>query len=1171
MSAIQEENWDIDSNYSENHYRDLYENAPVAFFSVGSDGLIRYANRAAGLLLGYGSPTDLKGRLILDLYANTPDGKEKAQGLLKRFRDGAPIVSEELQMKKEDGSPNWVALSVNAIHDDVGQVIASRSVAVDIERRKQAEAALQHAREYSDNLIETAHVMIVGLDVSGMLTIFNRRAEEITGYRKQDLEGKNWFEVFAPKNRYPQVWEEFNRLVDGGASRFFENPILTKTGEERQIAWQNNEIKLDNQVVGTLSFGMDISARVRAEQQWETLLETLPDGVVVVDADGKILIVNTQTEFLFGYQRAEMLGQPVEVLLPESIRPIHPRHRKNYLSAPKNRPMGSGLELYGRKKDGAQFPVDVSLNTMETEDGRAAIAIIRDVTIRKHAEVLQQRTNRALRILSETSQSLIHIQDEQELFNDICRIVVETGGYRLAWIGLAEHDQKKTVRPIAQYGYEEGYLEALNITWADVERGRGPTGTAIRSGKPVVVQNILNNPDFAPWREEAAKHGFASSIALPLTSKGQKLGALNIYAAAPRAFDPKETDLLAEMANNLAYGVVNLHQRADKIRADEDLARRVDELSALNSLGVSVGASLSLDEVISSGIQGMLDTVHPDLAFFFLRSGDSLVQKMIAPDDARIRLAEVPEHRVGECMCGLAVQKKKALFSRDIYKDARCTWQECKEAGTRSFAALPLISGGEVIGVIGLASDEERDFEEQAEFLETLTNTVSIALQNALLYDSLEQQVEIRTEALARQHDRQAALAAIELSINQPHELQNVLEEVVVRNTELLPASHGASIILWDDEKEMFHVSATTVPELESGAFTRDTRSSGGVTRWILDNAKPVVISDVSEDPFRAGRTMPDHGVRAYAGVPLLYRGKGIGVLFSFDNDVRDYTEKDLDFLISLAGRASTAITNVRSYEELQVSKERAESADRLKSAFLATMSHELRTPLNSIIGFTGILLQGLTGSLVPEQEKQLGMVQGSARHLLDLINDVLDISKIEAGQLDVSLQPFEIRSVIDKVVGVVRPLAEKKGLDLTCEVDQDVGVITSDQRRVEQILINLLNNAIKFTDQGRVSLACVIGEQAQSSNDRALRITVQDTGIGIKPEKVGQLFEPFRQIETGLNRQYEGTGLGLSISKRLVEMLGGRIWVESEYGAGSTFGFTLPVEALDVDKGDIK
>ncbi|HLV21363.1 MAG TPA: ATP-binding protein [Polyangiaceae bacterium] len=281
--------------------------------------------------------------------------------------------------------------------------------------------------------------------------------------------------------------------------------------------------------------------------------------------------------------------------------------------------------------------------------------------------------------------------------------------------------------------------------------------------------------------------------------------------------------------------------------------------------------------------------------------------------------------------------------------------------------------------------------------------------------------------------------------------------------------------------------------------------------------------------------------------------------------DVRSQPVPEGIFVLSIdIGKRKRAETALRELNEslerkvrertldLETAKKRAEAADHLKSAFLATMSHELRTPLNSIIGFTGIISQGLAGPLTDEQAKQLGMVMNSARHLLDLINDVLDISKIEAGQLEVRPAAFDLRASIDRVTTMVAPLAAQKGLRLKVLVPDTLGSMHSDRRRVEQILLNLLNNAVKFTDSGEVSLS------VELENGDA-RIRVADTGIGMQREHLSELFQPFRQLDTGLQRQHEGTGLGLAICQRLTALLGGAIAVESEWGRGSVFSVTLP------------
>ncbi|MCO6473197.1 MAG: PAS domain S-box protein [Melioribacteraceae bacterium] len=247
-------------------------------------------------------------------------------------------------------------------------------------------------------------------------------------------------------------------------------------------------------------------------------------------------------------------------------------------------------------------------------------------------------------------------------------------------------------------------------------------------------------------------------------------------------------------------------------------------------------------------------------------------------------------------------------------------------------------------------------------------------------------------------------------------------------------------------------------------------------------------------------------------------------------------------------------ITERKKYEDaLLQAKESAESADRLKSAFLATMSHELRTPLNSIIGFTGILMKELAGPLNEEQKKQLNMIMSSGKHLLDLINDVLDISKIEAGELVVQLDKFDFKQSLRKVISIVEPLAEKKFLEIRVNIDPKISSIVSDGRRVEQIFLNLLNNAVKFTEEGYIEICSEL-------KNGCVVTSVKDTGVGIKPEDLAKLFKPFSQIDTGITRTHEGTGLGLSICKKLLEKLNGKIKVESEYNSGSTFIVELPL-----------
>lgn len=238
---------------------------------------------------------------------------------------------------------------------------------------------------------------------------------------------------------------------------------------------------------------------------------------------------------------------------------------------------------------------------------------------------------------------------------------------------------------------------------------------------------------------------------------------------------------------------------------------------------------------------------------------------------------------------------------------------------------------------------------------------------------------------------------------------------------------------------------------------------------------------------------------------------------------------------------------------ELTEANIKLKELDRLKAEFLATMSHELRTPLNSIIGFTGMILQGMAGEINEEQKKQLSMVYNSAKHLLSLINDILDLSRIESGKVDVSMSEFKVDEVISEVVRSLDPMVSQKGLRLITEIPDEIPEIWSDRKKFFQILLNLVNNAVKFTDRGEIKIAC-------KTDNNNLEVSVSDTGIGIKKENMDLLFEAFRQVDGSSRRRYEGTGLGLYLCKKLLDLLGGRIWVESEYGKGSRFTFTLPL-----------
>jgi len=714
----------------------------------------------------------------------------------------------------------------------------------------------------------------------------------------------------------------------------------------------------------------------------------------------------------------------------------------------------------------------------------AYISIVRDITERKRAEQELRRVNRTLRTISKCNQVTVRAADECHLLDNICGILVRSGGYRMAWVGYAENDEGRSVRPVAHAGFEEGYLQTASITWADTESGREPTGAAIRTGKPVVARDIQADHSLAPWREEALKRGYASTIALPVLLNAHVLGALTIYAEEPDAFDSEEIQLLTQLSNDLTYGIQALRTGAERNRAEAALRQSETTLRSVLK-AAPVGICIMKDRVSQSA---------NDLWYEIIGYTEA---ELLGQTTRRLYESEEEYQRVG----------------RELYTD------------------LPKR---------GLTSVETRLRRGDGAFRDVILTTAPLnpydpsAGDVVATHDVTERK---RTEAARRESERKY------------RELVQLANSIILRWTpdgRILFLNEFGQRFFGYTEAEICgrHVIGTLVPE---------TESSGRNLSPLMDEicANPAAFEQsVNENMRRNGervwiawtnKAVPDKQGQA---AEILSIGTDITARRRAEEAIREVN-------VSLERRVAERTA------ELALARDRAEGADRTKSAFLATMWHELRTPLNSIIGFTGLLLRGLAGPLNAEQTKQLCMVRDSGQHLLALINDVLDISKIEAGQIEIANAPFDLPESIQKVVQTVKPLANKKQLPLIAQIAPDVSRITSDRRRVEQILLNLLSNAIKFTEQGEVTLTAEIVPGTPRS---AFRISVADTGLGIKRENLDKLFQPFRQLDTGLTRQHEGTGLGLAICKRLVERLGGTITVESEWGKGGTFQCTLPI-----------
>lgn len=459
---------------------------------------------------------------------------------------------------------------------------------------------------------------------------------------------------------------------------------------------------------------------------------------------------------------------------------------------------------------------------------------------------------------------------------------------------------------------------------------------------------------------------------------------------------------------------------------------------------------------------------------------------------------------------------------------------EAIKHGLHSFANLPLRLNGKVCGVLSVYANEPDFFRNrEIKLLEEAALDVSFALDNFALAE------ERREADTAAYHESLFSQAMID--------------------------SMPGIVYFYDEQGRFLRWNRNF--ETVSG-YSADEVAGMHPLQLFDDDYKSLLKESINQ-VFLSGEASVEAPLLAKDGstTPYFFTGRSVvyedeTCLIGVGIDISDRRKAE-DALREMNENLEQLIAERTS--ELQTAVIRAKAADRIKSAFLATMSHELRTPLNSIIGFTGIVLQELAGPLTAEQTKQLGMVQSSARHLLALINDVLDLSKIEAGQLEVRSEAFEFKESVARVMESIQPMAERKELSLVCEIDSTVPEQTiGDKRRIEQILINLLNNAIKFTDAGTVKLEIKVLPEARLAEDRepetALSMSVQDTGIGIRADELSCLFQPFRQLDSGLTRQHDGTGLGLAICRRLAQLMGGDINADSEWSVGSRFTVILPL-----------
>jgi len=477
----------------------------------------------------------------------------------------------------------------------------------------------------------------------------------------------------------------------------------------------------------------------------------------------------------------------------------------------------------------------------------------------------------------------------------------------------------------------------------------------------------------------------------------------------------------------------------------------------------------------------------------------------------------------------------------DLLRARTCLW-------------VPLLKESLLVGALVIYRAEVRPFsEKQVDLVRTFADQAVIAIENVRLFRELQE----RTQALARSVEELQVLGEVGRAVGSTLDLDTVLTTIIRRANQLSGTDFGV-IYEYDEPTERFRLRATENVDDELAELFRNSpiaRGEGAMGR-AAQTGEPVQIADILADSAYQSsvrEALVRSGHRALLAVPLLREDSIIGGLVVNRKAPGAFPPETIELLKTFATQSVLAIQNARLFREIEEKGAELEVANRHKSEFLANMSHELRTPLNAVIGFSEVLIDRLFGELNDKQDEYLQDILSSGRHLLSLINDILDLSKIEAGRMELELGVFDMPVALDNALTLVRERASRHGIALGVSVDPRVGEFVADERKVKQILVNLLSNAVKFTPEGgRVDVSLT---RANGS----VEIAVTDTGIGIAPEDQEAIFEEFRQVGTDYTRKREGTGLGLPLAKRFVELHGGRMWVKSEVGRGSTFTFSLP------------
>jgi signal transduction histidine kinase len=630
-----------------------------------------------------------------------------------------------------------------------------------------------------------------------------------------------------------------------------------------------------------------------------------------------------------------------------------------------------------------------------------------------------------------------------------------------------------------------------------------------------------------------------------------------------RVVNPKNDETIAELRKQLDEFARRENATAKELQdRNRDLTEALEQQTATSEiLRVIARSPTNLQPVLDVVAENAARLLQADNAQILRVEGNFL---RVVASFGKMRAFGVDEVRPISrgYVTGRAVVDKETIHIHDLLALVETEFPEAKKlqqrGGHRTTLVTPLLREGVAIGAIISLRDEVRPFtEKHIELLKSFADQAVIAIENVRLF----QELEARTQELAQSVGELRALGEVSQAVSSTLDLEAVLATIVSHAVGLTGTDCGV-IYEYDETTEVFNLrtSHRMEEQLVEAIRAAPLRVGEGYTGQAAITRVPVQVSDLrTEQEVRLMRIRPisdQLGYRSLLTVPILLESRLLGALTVWRKRAGTFTAELVNLLQTFATQSALAIQNARLFREIEDKSKQIEAANRHKSEFLANMSHELRTPLNAIIGFSEVLGEKLFGELNEKQAEYTDDILSSGRHLLSLINEILDLSKVEAGRMEVELATFDLPLAIDNARTFVRERATKQGIALDVSIDERLSDFVGDERKIKQILLNLLSNAVKFTPEGgRIG---IIARQT----DGSVEISVSDTGVGIASEDQPRVFEEFRQVGSHYAHKVEGTGLGLTLAKKFVELHGGKIWVTSEPGKGSKFTFTLPTTA---------